>query len=120
MSIVNKILKEAVSKSDLAETIKTNLDLFFKPDRSGFADKREAVIEGDRVVISFRDLGNWQGDPEEEFDEDDDHEIWCPGEYDKYLKYFQAWVANEPWAPYVTIQLSTGEKNYCYFIINLK
>lgn len=108
-------------KQELAKQIAKDFESF-KP--SG----HHGDIEIDNVLIrnDFRDLGNWIHDEENSYDreddwrEDDDQEIWAPGEYKKYLKLFTDWAETKSWYKLVKISLQTSEKNWCEFIIEVK
>lgn len=81
------------------------------------------------VTADFRDLGNWIHNEEDayyreeegdmDWREDDDNQIWAPGEYKKYFNKFNDWAKRYSWYKYVKLELSTSEKNYCEFSIKI-
>lgn len=81
----------------------------------------------DGVGKSFRDLGNWVHDEENNYDneddgwrEDDDQKIWASGEYLRYKNLFNNWAKGYKWYDKVRLEIETSEKSYCEFKIYLK
>lgn len=94
------------------------------------SDEAEVSLDGKSVSASFRDVGRWihdeergreceeDGDPD--WREDDDHMIWAPGEYQRYMEKFTQWAKGFPWFKDVVLDIDTSEKNWVAFSIKLK
>jgi hypothetical protein len=108
-------------KDDLLKQIAKDFESFLRHD---FGDVDEIK---DGVGKSFRDLGYWVHDEENNYDneddgwrEDDDNKIWASGQYSKYKALFNDWAKGYKWYDKVTLEIETSEKSYCEFKIYLK
>lgn len=125
MTFAKKILKEALDPNDLLTQIVRDFSTF-RPGKS--FDKQGPYINFNTASYEFRHLGNWihdsdlMNDPDYDDDsfEDDDNEIWAPGEFDKYMKIFTMWSKNFQWAAQVKLEINSSEKNWVSFDIILK
>lgn len=80
--------------------------------------------------VEFNDLGRWIDDEESGYEremdgdmdwrEDNDNQIWAPGEYKRYMEKFTDWAQSKPWFDKVELSIETGEKNWVTFKVELK
>jgi hypothetical protein len=78
-------------------------------------------VDNNFIQIEVRNLGRWIHDEENSYDyEDDDQMIWARGEYYKYMSLFEEWAKKFDWYQFATLSLSTSEKNWCEFGIEIK
>lgn len=116
---------KVVDKKQLINQIKNDINSFRPDGQDGDVSSSEKM-----VTSEFRDLGNWIHDEEnhgggdedddEDWREDDDNEIWASGEYKKYSDKFQEWAKKYSWYDSVKLAVTTSEKNWCEFNIQLK
>ena len=120
-----KLYEDFISEgvNDLISKIKKDIENF----RPG-GDRGEITSTDNSVISEFRNLGNWVNNEEgHDFDdeddtwrEDDDQMIWDDGEYKKYMNKFKEWAKKYDWFDKVKLDLSTSEKSWCKFTIELK
>lgn len=92
-------------------------------------DQERIFIEDDftSVTKEFRNLGKWgttididMDDEDEQDYEDDEYQVWSPGEHEKYLKLFRTFVKGKDWEKLVRPILDIGRKKWAYFKIEIK
>jgi len=73
--------------------------------------------EDNEIKIDFHYLGHWVPDEGDEDEEDNDYEIWAPGEHNKYSTMFIDYCKRFSWFSKVKVGVHTEEKNWCSFYV---
>lgn len=104
-------------------------DLYYFLNKKNLESKIYISKDNKNVTKEFKNLGVWGGsigfeddydeEDEDDYIDDEEIEVWGPGEYEKYLKLFKEFAKNKKWENQTKLILNIGNNKMCYFTIHL-